>query len=142
MLLVADASVALKCLVEEAGTPEALAIFREHDILAPDLLLAECRNAILTKVRGQILTPEEGYSAERGLDTLSLRIVATVQFLQGAFAMAMELREPIYDCIYLAAAIASDAKLVTADEGFARVVMRSVYGASRIQFLTPRQAHR
>ena len=142
MLLVVDASVIVKCVVVETGTAEALAILAEHDIVAPDLLLAESRNAILTKVRRLILTPEEGYRAERSLNGLSIQIVPSVQLLPEAFAIAMDLRAPIYDCIYLAAALASDTKLITADESFARNVMRSAYGEARIQLLashpTPR----
>jgi predicted nucleic acid-binding protein len=137
VLLVVDASVVVKCVVEEAGTPEALAIVAEHEILAPDLLLAESRNAILTKVRRLILTPEEGYRAERSLNGLSIRIVPSVQLLAEAFAIAMELGEPIYDCIYLAAALALDTKLITADESFARIVRRSAYGEARVQPLAP-----
>ena len=39
---VIDASVAIKWVVEENGTPEALALLNEGSLLAPDLLIPEC----------------------------------------------------------------------------------------------------
>ena len=42
---VIDASVAIKWVVEEPGTPEAL-LLRRHRLLAPDLLMAECANIL------------------------------------------------------------------------------------------------
>jgi predicted nucleic acid-binding protein len=44
--------------------------------------------------------------------------------LHRAFIIALDLTEPIYDCIYLAAALATDRKLVTADVRFAAKVAR------------------
>jgi predicted nucleic acid-binding protein len=39
---VIDASIAVKWLVEEDGTPQALALRRRARLIAPDLLAAEC----------------------------------------------------------------------------------------------------
>jgi predicted nucleic acid-binding protein len=47
--LVIDASVAVKWVVEEPGTQEAL-LLRQHRLLAPDLLVAECANILWKKV--------------------------------------------------------------------------------------------
>jgi predicted nucleic acid-binding protein len=49
---------------------------------------------------------------------------------------ALELREPIYDCIYLAAAITTDRILMTADASFVRVVTRSSIGPGRVRLLS------
>jgi predicted nucleic acid-binding protein len=64
-----------------------------------------------------------------------LHILPSVPFLTHAFALALDLGHPIYDCIYLAAAVASDRILVTADERFAAKVRTSVGSAERIKLL-------
>ena len=46
--LVIDASVAIKWVIEEAGTKEALAL-RRQALAAPDLLVAECANILWKK---------------------------------------------------------------------------------------------
>ena len=44
-----DASVAIKWVVQEVGTQEALAL-RSNALLAPDLLILECANTLWKKV--------------------------------------------------------------------------------------------
>lgn len=70
-----------------------------------------------------------------GLGSPALHILPSVPFLTHAFALALDLGHPIYDCIYLAAAVASDRILVTADERFAAKVRTSVGSAERIKLL-------
>lgn len=43
--LVIDASIAIKWVIEEEGTNEALAL-RNQALAAPDLLIAECANIL------------------------------------------------------------------------------------------------
>ncbi len=43
-LYVVDASVAVKWVVEEPGTQQAMALLNRHELAAPDLILAECAN--------------------------------------------------------------------------------------------------
>ena len=47
--LVIDASIAVKWVVEEEGTPEALALRQKAKLIAPELLVAECANNPLEK---------------------------------------------------------------------------------------------
>jgi len=49
--LVIDASVAVKWVVEENGTPEVLALRQRARLIAPELLVAECANIFWKKVR-------------------------------------------------------------------------------------------
>lgn len=51
MKLVIDASVAIKWVVDEPGTTEALALRRKAKLIAPDLLIAECANILWKKAR-------------------------------------------------------------------------------------------
>jgi predicted nucleic acid-binding protein len=57
--LVIDASIAVKWVVEEDGTPEALALRQKAKLIAPDLLVAECANILWKKVKRSELLKEE-----------------------------------------------------------------------------------
>jgi predicted nucleic acid-binding protein len=133
--LVVDASIAFKWLVTEADSEAAVSILENHNIVAPDVLLAECRNAALTHVRRGTISIEQAKQTERDLEALQLHTLPSVPFLTHAFTLALELGHPVYDCIYLAAAIASDRVLVTADERFATKVQGSGTAQNRIKLL-------
>ena len=47
--LVIDASIAVKWVVEEDGTTEALALRQKAKLIAPELLVAECANILVEK---------------------------------------------------------------------------------------------
>jgi predicted nucleic acid-binding protein len=133
--LIVDASVAFKWLVAEDDSEVALLLRRDHDLLAPDLLFVECRNAALTNLRKGELTPEEATRVDRDLLALQLRTLPSTPLLSDAFAIAVEIRHPIYDCIYVAAAIAANRLLVTADRRFAAKLAASAVGAARVKTL-------
>jgi predicted nucleic acid-binding protein len=122
---VVDASVAFKWLVTEDDSDTALALLRDGNIVVPDLLLIECRNAALTNVRRGGLSAEQARQVEHRLDALPLRTVPTQPLLPRAFEIGLALDHPIYDCIYMAAALATNRMLITADERFfAKVTTR------------------
>lgn len=135
MNLIVDASIAYKWLVVETDSELALKLKREHDLVAPDLLLVECRNAALTSLRKGELTLSEASRVNLGLQTLPLPTIPSIPLLPNAFEIAATLRHPIYDCIYVAAAIATDRMLVTADKRFAAKVAASSLGTERIRRL-------
>jgi predicted nucleic acid-binding protein len=137
MNVVVDASIVLKWFVVEEDSRAALLVRTEHDIAAPDFLLIECRNALLNKVRRRELEPAQAEDAESGLDEIALgiAILPSSPLLRDAFTIALDLGEPIYDCIYLAAALATSRTLITADERFAAKVSKSRFGESRIEVL-------
>jgi predicted nucleic acid-binding protein len=136
MNLIVDASVALKWLVVENDSHTALKVRAEHNLVAPDLMLVECRNALLNKVKRRELDVAEAKRIETAIPELNSMTVPATEFLNGAFLAALELREPIYDCIYLAAAITTDRILMTADASFVRVVTRSSIGPGRVRLLS------
>jgi predicted nucleic acid-binding protein len=62
--LVIDASVAIKWVVQESGTTEALAL-RKARLSVPDLLIPECANILWKKHRlGQLTAAEAGLAAQ------------------------------------------------------------------------------
>ena len=113
--MIVDASVAFKWLIDETGSEQAVRWSDEEWLVAPTLMRAEVGNALITKVvRGEI-------SAE----TASVAFGAVGQFVaewadaagldDDAFAIASELRHPIYDCYYLALGQQRHISVLTAD---------------------------
>jgi predicted nucleic acid-binding protein len=123
--LVVDASVAMKWVVDEEGTPEALALRSGAKLSAPDLLLAECANILWKKVRKRDLTAEAALLAARLLELSDVELLSARPLLETATRIAIELNHPAYDCVYIALAVAHDCKFVTADERLMRVVQQS-----------------
>ena len=83
-VLVIDASIAVKWVVEEDGTPEALAIRQKARLIAPDLLIAECANILWKKVKRRELVKQEALIAARllqgaDLDTCPCGLYARLQ---------------------------------------------------------------
>ncbi len=113
--LVVDASVAIRWVVDEPGTDDALAL-RRYRLSAPDLLIPECANILWKKVRRNELTEQEAMLAAGLLQRAELDLVPTRRLLEPATRLAIALDHPAYDCIYLALAVASGWDFVTADQ--------------------------
>ncbi len=113
--LVIDASVAVKWVVEEDGTEEAVALRGKARLIAPELLVAECANILWKKVRLGELTRDEASLAARLLQGADLELLPTRGLLEHATWLAIELDHAAYDCIYLALAMSADCRFVTAD---------------------------
>jgi predicted nucleic acid-binding protein len=116
---VIDASVAIKWVVEESGTKEALGL-RRHRIVAPDLLVAECANILWKKVRRKELRQEEAALAARLLARADIALEPMRALLEPATRLALALDHPAYDCVYLALAEARGCEFVTADGSLSR----------------------
>jgi len=104
-------------------------------MIAPDLLPIECRNAFLNKIRRRELSVAAARRLERDLDAIEIEILPAAAFLSRAFAIAIELGEPIYDCIYVAMAVTTERVFLTADKEFALVVGNSSLGRERVMLL-------
>ena len=118
--LVIDASIAIKWVVEEDGTPEALTLRRHAKVIAPELLVAECANILWKKVQRDELSDDEALLAARLLQAAEIEFLPTRSLLEAATQIAIELNHAAYDCLYLALAAERDCRFVTADESFVR----------------------
>jgi predicted nucleic acid-binding protein len=114
--LVIDVSIAVKWVVEEEGTAQALRLRKRSRLIAPELLLAECANILWKKVRRDELSNEEALLAARLLQSADLELASTRSLMEPATRIAIELDHPAYDCITLALAAERDCPFVTADE--------------------------
>jgi predicted nucleic acid-binding protein len=118
--LVIDASIAVKWVVEEHGTPEALALRQKAKLIAPELLVAECANILWKKVKREELLKQEALLAARLLQGAEIELLPTRSLFEAATRMSIEIDHPAYDCLYLALAIEKECPFVTADERFLR----------------------
>jgi predicted nucleic acid-binding protein len=115
-----DASIAIKWVVEEDGTAHALALRRGSRLVAPDLLVAECANILWKKVQRGELTAEEADLAARLLERSDMELMPMRGLMQAATRIAVSVLHPAYDCIYLALALATQSRFVTADDRLIR----------------------
>ena len=127
---VVDASVVAKWCLRLSGetlVEESLHLRDEFvagrlHLAVPDLFWPELGNIFWKAVRGERIS---GELAEEALQTTSELRIPTFPshlLLKHAFTIATRFRRTVYDCIYVALAIASDRPLVTADERLANAL--------------------
>ncbi len=117
---VIDANVAIKWVIEETGTIEALTLLRAGGLVAPDLIVAECANILWKKTQRGELTAREAEHNARLLERAQMEIAPTRHLLAEATGLANRLHHPAYDCLYLVVARERGLKLATADERLLR----------------------
>lgn len=126
MSLVIDASVALKWLLDgEEDVEAAEALFHEGPLMAPDFLLLECANVLAMKVRSGGLSQSRATASLADLGEIGLALHPSATHVPRAHALAMELGQTAYDCLYLALALTEGAILVTADGRFSKGALGS-----------------
>lgn len=136
---VIDASVAVKWVVEESGTAEALAVRSWYRLIAPDLLAAECANILRKKVQRKELLLNEALLAARLLQSAEIELLPSRSHMEEATRMAVDLDHPVYDCLYLALAAEQQCPFVTADERLVKKI-REKHGSAGDLVLTLREA--
>jgi predicted nucleic acid-binding protein len=122
--LVIDASVAIKWVVQETGTPEALAL-RKATLAAPDLLVPECANILWKKHRLGQLTAGEALAAAQLLERADIELTPMRAQLHRATELAIQLDHPAYDCLYVALALEKGCAFATADQRLLRKARQS-----------------
>lgn len=118
MSFVVDASIALKWVVAEPETADALAFLqreRPKGLVAPDLLIAEVSNVAWKKARRGEINSLQAIEAARRIGLTMTRFLPARLLSRRATEIAIEIDHPVYDCLYLACAEAERATLVTLD---------------------------
>jgi predicted nucleic acid-binding protein len=122
--LVINASIAIKWVIEEDGTPDALTIRQRARMIAPELLVPECANILWKKIQRNEVTNEQALFAARLLQVAEIELVPMRSLFEAAMRMSIELDHAAYDCLYLSLAIENKCQFVTADERFLRKLDR------------------
>ena len=121
-LIVLDASVAIKWFHEESNTDKAERLQDqiargEIRAIVPPLFFYEVANVLTIKSDSDI---EQVIAAHNILESLPFQIIEVVHtILEEAIHIAHEHHLSVYDAIYIALAMLSDATLITADEKLA-----------------------
>jgi predicted nucleic acid-binding protein len=128
-MLVVDASVALKFVVEEVGTDDAIALIREGEpLVAPDWMLAECASGLAKKVLFSSMPRAAAEAGFHSLPAFFSRLFPTPPLLDSALNLSIRLSLPLYDCLYLALALREQAEVITADRNFVEAAGRAGHG--------------
>jgi len=126
-VIVIDASVAWKWFDhEEPHRRLALALAGDtNTIYAPDLIGPELLNILWKRTRRGDLPRELANDIFGTIESARMQIRSSTPVMRGAWEYAIALDHAVYDCVYLAFAIAMDCQLVTADRKFYRKVIAS-----------------
>lgn len=122
-MIIVDASVAAKWYLPEPGESAARTLLAsEEPLAAPDLIRTEVAAAILRKARTNEISLDH---AQRSIDLWVRTLAEGVIMLSPdaldlplAVEIALALRHPLQDCLYLAAAHRLDGTCLTADRRF------------------------
>ena len=115
MSYVVDASVVTKALASEAGSDAASEVMK-LPLIAPDLLAAECLNALRKKVLRGVLTADQAAALAQVLERAPIIFEHSQPVLARALELSLRLSHSVYDCVYLALAERFSCVLITADD--------------------------
>ncbi len=135
MILIVDASVAIKWFVEENLHDEALELLEQFDRLqAPELIVAELTNVVWKKRRRKEITKGQAQTIVSVIPNYVSVLYPILLDHERALEIAIFLEHPAYDCLYLACAERVGGRVVTADRTFLRKVKGSSF-ADLVVFL-------
>ncbi len=116
---VVDASVSVKWFLPEIYREAALRLQNPaYHLHLPAFSLVEFGNILCKKVRRGELSKEDSETALETVQALPLQRYPDKDLLPVSFEIAHLTRRSLYDCIYLALAIAVGGQFVTADQKF------------------------
>jgi predicted nucleic acid-binding protein len=114
---VVDSSVVAKWFLPEEHSDEARGLLTSAvELIAPDLMPIEVASVAWKRVQRGELTAEEATALVHDLATLPVRVDPSDNLIESALELALATKRTVYDCLYLALAVAYDCEFVTADE--------------------------
>ncbi len=120
MAYVIDASVAVKWFVTEQDTNTALALLQsESALFTPAFMFEEASNILRKKCKAGIIGVDDARERLTQLPRYFQPMTKQPDFVM-AFDLSVQIDHPVYDCIYLRAALDNGLPLVTADKTLAR----------------------
>jgi predicted nucleic acid-binding protein len=131
---VVDASVAAKWLFRERDS-ELAETLRGWQLIAPPLLWLECGSVIWSRIRRGLLDAREVPALLAYLEAVPVEPITMDRQLDLVLRVAIELGHPVYDCVYLALAVANHVRVITADRRFVHAVQKNDLLARHIVLL-------
>ena len=129
-LYVVDASVAIKWFLLENHSESALRLLTQpHTLHAPDLIFSELGNVLWKRVRRNEISKKEADAILEGLPTLNIQVQSSQALIPLALEIACGENRTVYDSLYLAAAIALQSPLITADARLFRALSKTPFSA-------------
>lgn len=123
-MIVIDASVAIKWVIDEEPAEEAMAaksMIGRYEIAAPTLFDFEVASILWSKRRRGLLDDSDVAAVALALQAAPIRRIADDGLWLRALTLADSVGHPPYDCAYVVAGLLSGASgVVTADRRFAR----------------------
>jgi len=114
--LVVDASVAIKWFLPEIHGEAALRLLEgQYTLRAPDLIFSEFGNVLWKRFRKGQISRKEAIATTEALLALPLQVESSRSLIPPALEIACSAHRTVYDSLYLAAAIAHQCRVVTAD---------------------------
>jgi predicted nucleic acid-binding protein len=118
---VLDASVAVRWIVPEVGSDDAIELLSQPIAwMAPRLMVTEVAAALRRKVAGDELRPEQAIDALGALLTAvadgTVQLAEDETIAAAALTLALTSGHRVPDCLYLAVAEREGAALATADQ--------------------------
>jgi predicted nucleic acid-binding protein len=133
-VIVVDSSVVLQWLLDEPQTQAAqLLLERPDELIAPDILFVEVGNVLGKKVRAREISADQAMESLAFVAASVPRLLGVRSLVTKALELSIELSHPLYDCMFLAAAIDNACQLATRDDVFVkRATSRGRGGSVRL----------
>lgn len=121
MKLLLDNSVIFKLFVEEEKSEIVREIYAQnYELYYLDFTIIEAANSFASAARRNRISKQQASENFAMLKVIAQNILICANYLDDAFALALQIDHPTYDCLYAIAAKENDAVLVTADVKFAQ----------------------
>lgn len=135
MNVIVDVSVAIKWFIPENFYLNARQLLvSKPTLIAPSFILPELGNILWKKAIRAEITKIEASQIFNLCQSRLFTFVSTTPLMGLSFEMALDLKHPVYDCFYLAAAKMNKCPLITADKDFFIKVNKSPW-ESNIQWI-------
>lgn len=102
--MIFDASVAVKWLLQEADSAQALDLLTRTTAVAPDCIAVEVGHVLTRNVRRREITPAQATLLWADFNAAPLRKSPSAPLMDDALALSLSLNASFYDCLYLALA--------------------------------------
>lgn len=128
-MIVVDANVAIKWFIPEPGSEQALNLLRNREaLIAPEIIRTEVAGAATRRVRRKDISDADARQVlALWLEALKEGVIQTampLEDLREAGNLSLQLNHGFADCLYLAFARRTSARLVTADEPFSKKALQ------------------